>query len=179
MKCIAVLFTIIALLLVGCSNKEVNPVSANQLNKQDPAAGLLKSSKNFQAHLNGGAEVSPANTNAQGEAIFKLSKDGNSIYYKLIVSNIYNVRMAHIHLGPAGTNGGIVVWLYPSAPPMQLIPGRYDGILAEGTITKSNLTGVLASNTLTDLLNAMENGNAYVNVHTDQYPGGEIRGQIK
>ena len=178
MKYLALIFAMFTLLFVGCSNKEVNPVS-NQLSKQDPTGTLLKTSNNFQAHLNGGAEVPPATTNAQGEAIFRLSKDGNSIYYKLIVSNIENVRMAHIHLGAAGTNGGFVVWLYPSAPPMQLIPGRFDGVLAEGTITSSDLVNGLAGGSLTDLLNEMKSGNAYVNVHTDQYPGGEIRGQIK
>lgn len=185
MKYIAVLFTLAAFLLIGCSNKDANPVSANQLSKQnpaslkDPATSLLKSSKNFQAHLNGAAEVSPINTNAQGEAIFRLSKDGNSIYYKLIVSNIDSVFMAHIHIAPAGSNGPIAVWLYPSAPPAKLIDGRFDGVLAEGTITSSDLTGPLADGSITDLLSDMQNGITYVNVHTSQNPGGEIRGQIK
>lgn len=178
MKYLAIIFTIITLLLVGCSNKEVNPVS-NQLNKQDPAESLLKSSNNFQAHLNGGNEAVPVSTIAQGDAIFNLSKDGNSIHYKLICANIENVFMAHIHLAPAGTNGPIVVWLYPSAPPAILISGRFDGVLAEGTITDADLRGPLAGQPLAKLLSAMRSGDSYVNVHTNQYPGGEIRGQIK
>jgi hypothetical protein len=86
--------------------------------------------------------------------------------------------MAHIHLAPAGANGSVVAWLYPSSPPAQLIPGRSNGILAEGVITAANLIGPLAGGSMEDLLEAMQAGNTYVNVHTVQFPGGEIRGQI-
>jgi hypothetical protein len=133
----------------------------------------------YVAHLSGGEEVPSADTNATGQAIFRLSKDGDSLYYKLIVANIENVTMAHIHLAPAGVNGPVVVWLYPSAPPAQLIPGRTNGILMEGTITEANLVGLLAGQSLADLIANIEAGNAYVNVHTSQYPGGEIRGQVR
>jgi hypothetical protein len=134
--------------------------------------------RNFVAHLAGRAEVPPAETLAQGQAIFHLSKDGSELHYKLIAANIENLFMAHIHLGAADTTGPIVVWLYPSAPPPQLIEGQFDGVLAEGTITASNLMGPLAGMSLGDLVAEMEAGNTYVNVHTNQYPGGEIRGQI-
>jgi hypothetical protein len=50
--------------------------------------------------------------------------------------------------------------------------------LAEGVITDANLIGLLAGKTLEDLIEHFYNGNAYVNVHTLQYPPGEIRGQI-
>lgn len=132
----------------------------------------------FKAHLSGDQEVPPAETNATGQTIFKLSKDGTSLEYKLIVANIHNVRMAHIHLAPVGVNGGVVVWLYPDSPPPQLIEGRVNGILAEGTITSEDLVGDLAGESLQDLIDLMTAGETYVNVHTDQYPGGEIRGQI-
>jgi hypothetical protein len=86
--------------------------------------------------------------------------------------------MAHIHLGPVGETGPVVVWLYPDGPPPQEIPGRFDGVLAEGTITSENLVGPLAGATLADLIDEIQAGNAYVNVHTVQNPPGEIRGQI-
>lgn len=132
----------------------------------------------FKAHLSGDQEVPPAETNATGQTNFKLSKDGTSLEYKLIVANIENVRMAHIHVAPAGENGGVVVWLYPDAPPAQVIEGWTNGILAEGTITSEDLVGALEDATLQDLIDLLTAGQAYVNVHTDQYPGGEIRGQI-
>lgn len=134
--------------------------------------------RNFRAVLSGAEEVPAVDTNARGVAVFQLSKDGSSMSYKLVVANIENVLMSHIHMAPAGRNGGVVVWLYPSSPPGVLIPGRTDGVLAEGTITAANLVGPLAGQPLSALLTAMENGNAYVNVHTTQFPGGEIRGQI-
>lgn len=135
--------------------------------------------KNFVAHLSGGQEVPAVTTTAQGQFIAHLSADGTELHYRLIVANIENVRMAHIHIGPAGTNGPIVVWLYPSAPPPRLIAGRSNGILAEGTVTDADLTGPLAGMTMADLVHAMKSGNAYVNVHTAANPGGEVRGQIR
>lgn len=143
---------------------------------------VLKKGKvvqNFTAHLSGKEEVPLNDSKAQGQAIFQLSKDGTELSYKLIVANLDNLDRAHIHLAPAGTNGGVVVWLYPSSPPGALIPGTTNGILAQGVITKANLVGALAGQTLEVLIAHFNNGNAYVNVHTTQYPGGEIRGQIK
>lgn len=134
-------------------------------------------SRNFTAHLNG--EDSNVDTQAQGQAIFHVSKNGSSIQYKLIVANIENVRMAHIHLAPAGVDGPVVTWLYPDGPPPVEIPGRFSGVLAEGTIEAGQLTGPLAGQPLQALIDAIAAGNTYVNVHTAANPGGEIRGQIK
>jgi hypothetical protein len=88
--------------------------------------------------------------------------------------------MAHIHCcAPPGENAGVVVWLYPEAPPPQLIPGRHDGVLATGTITDADLVGIFAGMTVDDLVDEIVAGNAYVNVHTQQFPAGEIRGQLR
>jgi len=142
--------------------------------------------RNFVAHLSGDEEVPPVATLAQGQAIFHLSKDGTELHYKLIAANIENVVAAHIHLGAAGVNGPVVAFLYgPVAPG----GGRTDGVLAEGVITSANLVGLLAGEPLSALLTAMESGNTYANVHTNDgvappntgpgdSPGGEVRGQI-
>jgi len=174
MKYTMILVSFMTLLFFGFSNKEAQPAY-----NQAPKENLLKSSTNFQAHLNGSAEVPSVKTKAQGEATFKLSKDGESIHFKITVSNIENVNMAHIHEGASGADGPIVVWLYPSAPPANLISGKTNGVLAEGTITNANLDGPLKGKSITDLLNDIKSGDAYVNVHTMQNPAGEIRGQIK
>jgi len=153
-------------------------------------AGIaLAAAANFRTHLSGDNEVPVRVTLAQGQAIFQFNKDGDELSYKLIASNIENIFQAHIHLGPAGSNGPIVAWLYPAQPPAVPIPGRHDGVLAEGVITAANLTGPLAGQPLSALLDAMLAGNTYVNVHTNDFvdppntgpgdfPGGEIRGQI-
>lgn len=72
-----------------------------------------------------------------------------------------------------------MVWLRPSGPPLQLVPGRFDGVYAEGTITASSLVGSLAGQPLSALLDEMRAGNAYVTVHTSAIAGGEIRRQIR
>ena len=137
--------------------------------------------------LNGGEEVPPTDTNARGNATFELSADGLTLTYKLIVANIDNVVASHIHIGPPGVNGPVVLFLYGTAAPGG---GRSDGILAQGTRTAANLVGPLAGHPLSDLISAMSAGTAYVNVHTNDgvappntgpgdFPGGEIRGQIR
>ena len=135
---------------------------------------------NFSVHQSGDLEVPAVATNAQGQATFKLSEDGDSLSYKLIVANIDGVFMAHIHMGEPGETGDIVVWLYPSTAPVAGPPtGRIQGPIATGTITADNLVGPLAGMEVSDLVDLLESGNAYVNVHTlPDHPGGEIRGNF-
>jgi hypothetical protein len=134
--------------------------------------------KNLRTHLTGGEENPPNASQAQGQAVFQLSEDGTELSYRLIVANIENVTQAHIHKAPAGANGGVVVWLYPSAPPSQLIPGSFSGTLGEGTIADAQVVGSLAGTGVAGLLAEIRAGNTYVNVHTSAFPPGEIRGQI-
>ena len=154
-------------------------------------------SLNFNTHLKSDEEVMPAgivnNSQAQGQANFKLSDDRMSLHYKLIAANIDNAFMAHIHMGPVGVNAPIVVWLFPSTTPGVTGPlgaGRMDGVLAEGTITAADLVGPLKGMPLSELVKAINEGNAYVNIHTNDgvgatntgpgdFPGGEIRGQLE
>lgn len=143
------------------------------------SAAAASPKRTFVAPLSGAEEVPPADTLARGQAVFQLSRDGSELSYRLIVANLENVTMAHIHLAPAGVNGPVVAWLYPSEAPAQLIPGRFSGVLAAGTITEDDLVGQLAGHSMEDLMEEIRLGNTYVNVHTEQYPAGEIRGQIR
>jgi len=172
MKHLYLVLTVVGMMLLGACDSFV-PEDAEFANLKGAPMVM-----NFRAHLSGDQEVPANESMATGEAVFQLSKDGMELSYKLIVANLDNIRMSHIHLAPAGVNGGVVVWLYPSAPPAMTIPGTTNGILAMGVITADNLTGALAGMSLSDLVEALKTGGAYVNVHTDQYPGGEIRGQV-
>ena len=138
----------------------------------------------FVAHLTGENEIPAIDTKAQGQVIFKLSEDGQSIEYKLIVANIENVLAAHIHCGDATVaRGAVVVDLLPGgAPPA----GDFNGVLSEGEFTSANLIarqdaascpGGLTS--FEDLIERLRNGTVYVNVHTRATPSGAIRGQIE
>ena len=150
-------------------------------------AGTAFAADYVAAPLSGGEEVPPNDSKARGNATFDVSDDGTEITFKLIVANIDNVVAAHIHVAPVGTNGSVVAFLYGTVAPGG---GPVSGVLSEGTITAANLVGPLAGQPLSALLSAMQAGNAYVNVHTNDgvnppntgpgdIPGGEIRGQIR
>jgi CHRD domain-containing protein len=128
----------------------------------------------FTATMTGIEEVPPKNTQATGSAKFVSSSDGNSMTYRIRVAHINGVTMAHIHSGSIGKNGPIVVTLFKSATPT----GPMNGPLSQGTITSANLEGPLKGKTISDLVKLINDGKAYANVHTQQNPKGEIRGQI-
>jgi len=152
---------------------------------------VRSAANNLGTHLDGADENPPNASQGQGQAIFRVSDDGTSVDYTLIASNIDNAFMAHIHIAPAGVNGPIVEWLFPSTAPVAgpLGSGRHDGVLAEGHFTAADLVGPLKGHPLAELIAAMRSGGAYVNVHTNDgvapvtntpgdLPGGEIRGQL-
>lgn len=187
----------LALSVAACSSDAPQPTAPMEVPVVTQSASPSSNGGNFGTPLAPGEEVMPAgviNTSqARGNAIFQLSADGTTLSYKLIVANIDNAFMAHIHLAPAGVNGGIVVWLYPSTTPNAPGPlgaGRKDGVIAEGTITEANFVGALAGKPMSALVQALSTGGAYVNVHTNDgvdptntgpgdFPGGEMRGQVE
>ena len=151
---------------------------------------------NLGTHLTGDEEVPSRVTQAQGQAIFRVSDDGSSVDFKLIASNINNVIMAHIHCGRFGENGMIRMWLDPVIGPSGTardaltVLRTQNGVLAQGTFFPAGVT-CPAVNVGVDmpLLDAIRAGLTYVNVHTNDFvgatntgpgdfPGGEIRGQI-
>lgn len=125
---------------------------------------------NFRTHLTGAEEVPPVDTMGQGQAVLQFNSDVSSMSFRLNVANLSSdVTGAHIHCADAGVNGPVGVDLLANA--------AGNGSSYSGTITEvpANDCGWL---TLTDVMNAIVAGGAYVNVHTSEYPAGEIRGQI-
>ena len=124
----------------------------------------------YVANLSTANEVPPVTGNATGTATFTLV--GNTISYTVTVNGLSaNAAASHIHFGGAGINGNIA---YPfNAAAIQ------SGQLASGTIDLtqpvSNGTTSITGDSLLTLLN---NGMSYVNVHTPNNAGGEMRGQI-
>lgn len=188
-------------LLAACSSDAPQPTAPNAVTVVSetlhaPNGSANANGGNFGTTLSAAEEVMPAGvmneSKARGNAKFRLNADGTALSYRLIVANIENVFMAHIHQGPAGANGPPVVWLYPSTAPSPGAPGqgRISGVIATGTITSADLVGPLAGQPLSALIAELTSGNAYVNVHTSDgvapantgpgdFPGGEIRGQIE
>lgn len=138
------------------------------------ALGLAacESEEAFIAELNGANEApNPVTTNATGTATFTLI-DATTLTYDVSVSDIDSATAAHIHVGNAGTPGGVIVDLFTQQPATAL---DFTGSLASATITGTN-SGIDMS--FDSLLTRMRNGSLYVNVHSKTSPGGEIRGQI-
>jgi hypothetical protein len=128
---------------------------------------------NYDTRLSGAEEVPANNSKARGVANFKFNSDNSALSYHLNVANLENVRASHIHLGKFGQNGPIVVGIRTD-----LVQGRVNGVYAKGVFTDANLSGLMQGGDLIILREALRTGNAYVNVHTHDFPGGEIRGQL-
>jgi len=123
----------------------------------------------FTAKLSGQEEVPPTNSQATGTAEFTVM--GDSVEYTVNASGMQGVTAGHIHSGKQGENGPVAVTLFKNDSPT-------NEVSETGSITPEKLEGPMAGKQLTDLASAMSNGDTYVNVHTEQNPNGEIRGQI-
>ena len=137
-------------------------------------SAFAQGEKKFTAKMTGTDEVPPKDTKANGTAEFTLSSDGNMMTYVVNVMNIDKVTMAHIHSGKTGENGPVVVWLFNSTTPS----GPMNGMLSQGNIRSNDLVGPLKGKQMSDLVKLIDDGQAYVNVHTEPNPKGEIRGQL-
>jgi hypothetical protein len=193
----------IAALLVGCTADKPAPTA---LVVRAPLFAVGDGQKDFNlgTHLNGDGEVfvpatpgapTPADSRGEGQAIFRVSPDGNTVDFRLIATNIDNVIMSHIHCGRPGTNGPIRMWLYPVIGPAGVQgpngTGRHNGVLATGTFSPGGvICPASAVGVDMPLLDAIRAGLTYVNVHTNDgvaptnagpgdFPGGEIRGQLE
>jgi CHRD domain len=120
-------------------------------------------------NLTGSEEVPPVQTEATGIAEF-IPMGMDSVDYSVNATNIQGVTAGHIHLGAKGENGPVVVTLFKYDTPM-------NEVSENGTITADKLEGPLAGKQISDLATAGGNGSLYVNIHTEQNPNGEIRGQ--
>ena len=130
--------------------------------------------QDFDVILTGAAEVPPIQTSASGFAELGVMDGGNRVEYDIIAINIDKVTQAHIHQGTSSEAGPVVATLFNASTPT----GPTSGELTDGFITSANLEGPLQGKQLSDLIALIQNGQAYVNVHTEQNPDGEIRGTI-
>jgi hypothetical protein len=126
----------------------------------------------FVTNMTGQEEVPPVDTQALGEAILTQDLPQNqTMHYYVNVTGIQGVTQGHIHSGAEGENGPIVVTLFSFDSPQ-------NEVLQDSNFTASNLEGPMEGKTMQDLIAAMKNGSTYINVHTEQNPNGEIRGQL-
>jgi hypothetical protein len=126
----------------------------------------------FTAFLSGDQEAPPNNSGGKGFAWFKTM--GDEISYKIEASGIDKVTTIHIHGGRYADYGSEVVaslQIEKKTGPVNLEVGR-------GKITSYDLMGNLQGKSISDLVSEMLGEDVYVDIHTDAFPNGEIRGPI-
>jgi CHRD domain-containing protein len=126
----------------------------------------------FTAELSGDNELPPVNTESNGT--ITVQGNNQSLNYQLALSDMTNATAAHIHFGDDDENGKIVVTLLKSDSPSGL-----ELETLSGNFTDDDVQGPLAGLPLEQLIGFMANGSMYVNVHSIDFPFGEIRGQIE
>ena len=129
--------------------------------------------QSFSAALSGSANKS----NSTGTAKFLVNENNSQISYWINVTGIKKINQAHVHNGTTGQDGDIVVSLLSNSKSAKgnATPPK---IGFNGNITKGDLRGPMQGKDIPDLITLMGNGSAYVNIHTDKYPKGAIRGEI-
>jgi hypothetical protein len=145
--------------------------------------------QNIRADLEGFEEVPAVSSGAKGQFRGRIRDKGTAIDYTLSYSGLEEtVSQAHIHFGQQGVVGGISVWLCettaPFEDPANLAPTCPQEGQVKGTLTAANVIGPsgqgIAAQEFDELIRAIRNGVAYVNVHSlPTFGGGEIRGHIK
>jgi hypothetical protein len=117
-------------------------------------------SKTFIALLNGGQEVPPTTSTGIGVAFMTLGKDKMLCYSLSYLGLTGTETIAHFHSPAApGSNANV---LFGITPPVAIGSPKHACV---GPFNK-------------DGLKALKKGQIYVNVHTDAFLGGEIRGQV-
>jgi hypothetical protein len=115
-----------------------------------PGSGAIK------VNLTGAEEVPPLNVPGSGSGSYRVTEDG-TITGSVTTKDVQGT-MAHIHRGAKGTNGPVIVPLDKNGDTYTVPAGR--------KLTPQQLE-------------ELKKGNLYVNVHTNRYKGGEVRGQIQ
>lgn len=126
----------------------------------------------YAAELRPGNEVPPVNSTAFGSTFVTFDPVNNTIAFDTHAAGIANPTMSHIHRGPAGQNGPVIINFATS--PAQIAGGRASGA---GPITAFQ-SGNLQPADLTNLYNPATVSGFYVNVHSSAFPPGEVRGQL-
>jgi hypothetical protein len=130
----------------------------------------------YVAELRSTNEV-PANSSAAvGQVVLLVSRDASYAEYSVEQSGLTGgIRGGHFHRAAAGVNGPIVLSFFFNADGTgnnSPVPGTTDLELNHSigrTINKTQLDAILAD---------LRAGNLYANIHTPNFPGGEIRGQL-
>ncbi|MGA9767786.1 MAG: CHRD domain-containing protein [Blastocatellia bacterium] len=139
----------------------------------------------LKATLIGFEEVPAISTTGTGTFTMVIEPGDAAFTYELTYSSLTgSVQQAHTHIAQKGVNGGIMVFYCTN---LGNGPAGTQACPASGTITgritAADVIGGAAAQGVSpgefaEVLKAIRSGTAYTNVHSNLFPGGEIRGQI-
>jgi hypothetical protein len=136
--------------------KKLVPISIAVLAAAFLAVSAFAATKTFTVKMTGAAETPKGDPNGKGTAKVTVNSSTGRVCFKLTWSGIGNPVAAHIHKGKKGVAGPVVIPFF-TAP-------KHSGCVKA---SKSLLAKILKSP-----------AGYYVNVHTQQFPGGAIRAQL-
>jgi hypothetical protein len=150
------------------------------------AVALAQGGSDFKERLTGYQEVPALSTSGHGTFRASIRNHGTQIRYKLTYAGLDTKPLqAHIHLGQRGVNAGVIVFLCDNtgAGPAGTQPCPNPSGTVTGTLQAADVIGPaaqgIAAGEFGELVRAIRAGATYANVHTEKYPGGEIRAQLE
>ena len=133
-------------------------------------APVALAAEQFTASLSGENSVPPLEVDGTGNATVTISDDAQTVSWEITYSGLTGDPAAgHIHFGAEGANGPVMIpfaSVTPTGSSGSFNAADYEG----GDGLPADWDGVLE---------AIRDGNSYVNIHTAQNQGGEIRGQLR
>jgi len=149
--------------------------------------GAYANATEFSAKLVGFEELPAVFSKGSGTLDLDLNRNARTITFKLTFSGLSApVTQSHIHFGKRHVAGSVTVFFCgsltnPGPAGTQLCPAG--GGTVTGTITGANVLAITAqampAGDFDALVTLLETHTAYANVHTTNFPAGEIRGQIR
>ncbi len=143
---------------------------------------------NMRSTLDGQQErPTPRATPASGSAIVQLNATNNTIEVFVNTQGLTNVVAAHLHVGSTAEAGPVIFDLF--VPGDGVFPARLRKTLTPANLKPGTSPSGITANSFDEVLNRIQEGNTYINIHTNDnvappnsgpgdFPGGEIRGQV-
>ena len=122
-----------------------------------PPQVTFQASESFDVMINGKQEVPMSGSEQMATATVEVDETLMQIRATLDVSEVEGFTAAHIHQGPIGKNGDVAFAFTEASD------GSYE--IVETDVTDAQIADLFA-------------GQWYINVHTEAFEAGELRGQI-
>lgn len=153
------------------------------------SAPAFASTITFTAPLSGAREVPPVSTQGTGFATVVLDTTAQTLFVNVSFSGLTGTTTAsHIHCCVASSflaaNAGVATQTPSfSALPLGVTAGSFSQLLDLTLASSYNAAFITAQGGTVSaaeaaLITGMENGESYLNIHTNVFPGGEIRGLL-